>query len=264
MNNTLNIRTALLIVILSVISAFFAGTFVLGFSVANPNGPQKIYTFLSFIVGQSFMLIPLFWYLISRKHPLLKTLRIKPVPFSTIYYTVILALGVIVLSDEVDKIIQVFIETPNYVVDLNGSLKPESFWGYFLLFIAVVIIAPIGEELLFRGFFQKILEESWKDVTKAVLVTALIFSFIHMNPFWFAQIYILGILLGFLAWKTNSIIPSLILHSLNNFIALLLSFGVNDETSFYLYKGHVSPWILLVSIIFVYNGFKAINRSSVG
>ena len=45
-----------------------------------------------------------------------------------------------------------------------------------------------------------------------------------MNPYWFFQIYILGIFLGFLAWKTNSIIAPLILHGLNNFIALLLSF----------------------------------------
>ena len=155
-----------------------------------------------------------------------------------------------------------FIEAPKYVIDLNGVLKPESLSGYLLLFIAVVIIAPLGEELLFRGFFQKVLEDNWKDITRSVLVTALIFSFIHMNPFWFAQIYILGILLGFLAWKTNSIIPPLILHSLNNLIALVLSFTTNNETSFYLYKGHVSPWILLLAIIIVYTGFKEINKGS--
>lgn len=260
MNNTLRIRTAILVVISSIMSAFLAGAFVLGFGMANPDGPQKIYTFLSFIIGQSFMLVPLIWFLLSNKHPLLQTLRIKKVPFSTIYYTILLSLGVIILSDEVDKIVQIFIEAPKYVVDLNGVLKPESLSGFLLLFIAVVIIAPLGEELLFRGFFQKILEDNWKDVTRAVLVTAVIFSFIHMNPFWFAQIYILGILLGFLAWKTNSIIPSLILHSLNNLIALVLSFSANTEASFYLYRGHVSPWILLLAIIFVYTGFREINK----
>lgn len=260
MNNTLRIRTAILVVISSIMSAFLAGAFVLGFGMANPDGPQKIYTFLSFIIGQSFMIVPLIWFLLSNKHPLLQTLRIKKVPFSTIYYTILLSLGVIILSDEVDKIVQIFIEAPEYVVDLNGVLKPESLSGFLLLFIAVVIIAPLGEELLFRGFFQKILEDNWKDVTRAVLVTAVIFSFIHMNPFWFAQIYILGILLGFLAWKTNSIIPSLILHSLNNLIALVLSFSANTEASFYLYRGHVSPWILLLAIIFVYTGFREINK----
>lgn len=262
MNNTLRIRTGILVVISSIMSAFLAGAFVLGFGMANPDGPQKIYTFLSFIIGQSFMLLPLLWFLLSNKYPLFQTLRIRMVSFHTIYYTIILSLGVIILSDEVDKIVQIFIEAPKYVVDLNGVLKPDSLSGYVLLFIAVVIIAPLGEELLFRGFFQKILEENWKDITRAVLVTAVIFSFIHMNPFWFAQIYILGILLGFLAWKTNSIVPSLILHSLNNLIALVLSFTAHSETSFYLYKGHVSPWILLLAIISVFVGFREINKES--
>jgi len=260
MNNTLSIKSAVLVVIASIMSAFLAGAVVLGFGLSNPDGPQKTYTFLSFIIGQSFMLVPLIWFLISKKQPILKTLRIRLVPVSTIYYTVLLSLGIIILSDELDKIIQMFIDAPEYVIDLNGLLKPESLLGYFLLFTAVVVIAPLGEELLFRGFFQQILEKHWKDVTRAVLMTAIIFSFIHMNPFWFAQIYILGIILGFLAWKTKSVLPSLILHSLNNLVALILSFTIDAEHTFYIWNGHIAPWILLIAVIFVVSGFKAINR----
>ena len=53
-----------------------------------------------------------------------------------------------------------------------------------------------------------------------------------MNPYWFIQIYILGVFLGFLAWKTKSIIAPLILHGLNNFIALLLSLSEPQNTVF--------------------------------
>ena len=110
-----------------------------------------------------------------------------------------------------------------YILDLNNLLQPESVLGFILLFTAVAIIAPIGEEILFRGFLQQYLEKYWKDITKSILLIALFFAIIHLNPFWFVQIYILGIVLGFLAWRTNSIIPSLILHSLNNTAALILS-----------------------------------------
>ena len=262
MKNTLSIQSAILVVIASIISAFLAGAVVLGFGLSNPEGPQKTYTFLSFIIGQSFMLVPLVWFLISKNQPILKTLRIRLVPFSTIYYTVLLSLGIIILSDELDKIIQMFIDAPEYVIDLNGLLKPESLLGYFLLFTAVVVIAPLGEELLFRGFFQQILEKHWKDITRSVLVTAMIFAFIHMNPFWFAQIYILGIILGFLAWKTNSIIPSLILHGINNSMALIFSFTKISESSLYIWKGHIAPWIMFLALIFIIIGFKGINQGS--
>ena len=81
------------------------------------------------------MILPLIWFLLSNKHPLFETLRLKRVPLPTIYYTILLSLGVIILSDEVDKIIQIFIEAPEYVMDLNGVLKPESHQViyYFLL-----------------------------------------------------------------------------------------------------------------------------------
>ena len=54
MNNTLRIRTAVFVVVLSIMSAFLAGAFVLGFGMVNSDEPQKIYTFLSFIIGQKF------------------------------------------------------------------------------------------------------------------------------------------------------------------------------------------------------------------
>ena len=86
MNNApLNVRSATLIVIASVISAFLAGGIVLGIGLSNPESPQKAYTFLSFIIGQTFMLVPLIWYLISKNQPIIKTLRLKSVSPSTIF-----------------------------------------------------------------------------------------------------------------------------------------------------------------------------------
>ena len=105
------------------------------------------------------------------------------------------------------------------------------------------------------------LEKYWKDITKAVLVTSLLFAFIHMNSYWFIQIYLLGIFLGYLSWKCGSIIPSLILHSINNAAAILLSFTEIDVESFYLWKGHLSPIIILVALYLFFYGFRGINNS---
>ena len=159
------------------------------------------------------------------------------------------------------RIIQIFIPPPDYILDLNGTLQPETTSGFILLFVAVVIIAPFGEELLFRGFLQHFLEKYWKDITKAVLVTSLLFAFIHMNSYWFIQIYLLGIFLGYLSWKCGSIIPSLILHSINNAAAILLSFTEIDVEGFYLWKGHLSPIIILVALYLFFYGFRGINNS---
>ncbi len=263
MNNTFSIRAAFGIVVISILSAFLAGGIVLGIGLSNPDSSQKFYTFISFIVGQGFMIFPLVWFLLKRKEPLFARLRLNPISMDVAWLTAILSVGLIILSDELDRIIQLFVPAPEYIMDLNGLLQPETTLGFILLFIAVGLIAPLGEELLFRGFLQQFLEQHWKDITRAILITALFFATIHMNPYWFVQIYLLGIMLGFLAWKTQSVIPPLILHGLNNSFAMMFSFTESLDTSFYIWDGHVAPWIVLLALGAVVFGFKGINHSKV-
>ena len=71
------------------------------------------------------------------------------------------------------------IPLPDSFSQLEDILKPDEFISFVLLSLTIVIIAPIGEELLFRGFLQHYLENTWKDVTRAILVSSLFFAFIH-------------------------------------------------------------------------------------
>ena len=260
MNYNFSIRAAFGIVFLSIFSAFLSGGIILGIGL-NTESSQKLYTFFSFIIGQSFMLVPLILFLITKKEPILKSLRLNLVSFNIIILSIIFSIGLIILTDAIDRLIQVFIPAPEYIINLNSLLQPETYLGYLLLFIAVAIIAPFGEEILFRGFLQQYLEYHWKDITKAILITALFFAIIHMNPFWFIQIYILGIMLGFLSWKTKSIIPSLILHALNNTLALIFSFVDLENENFYLWNNMVSPWIVIIALYFIYKGFTELNKT---
>ena len=263
MNNTFSIRAAFGIVVVSILSAFLVGGVVLGIGLSNPDSPQKFYTFISFIIGQGFMLVPLLWFLKSRNEPIFQRLRLNPIASQTVGMTALLSIGLIVLSDELDRIVQLFVPAPEYILDLDGLLRPESFAGFILLFFAVAVIAPLGEELLFRGFLQQFLEKHWKDVTRAILVTALFFALIHMNPYWFVQIYILGIMLGFLSWKTGSVLPPLILHGMNNSFAMIFSFSEYGDENLYLWSGHVAPWILIIAVGFFVYGFRNINSLKV-
>lgn len=262
MKTTSEPKTAFIIVFLSILSAFLAGGIITWLGMSYEESHQKIITFISFIVGQVLMVVPLIVFLKFKKLPLFHSVRFKVLKYSTIKPIILFSTGLIILSDEVDRIIQLFVPTPEYVLDLNYLLKPDSFLGAILLFIAVVILAPLGEEIVFRGFLQQILEKHWKDITRAILITSLIFSLIHMNPFWFVQIYFLGVILGFLAWKTKSIIAPLILHSLNNSMALLLSSLELQQNNFYIWNGHVAPWILIFACFSIFFGFKQINQTN--
>ena len=87
------------------------------------------------------------------------------------------------------------------------------------LTIFVTLVGPIAEEIFFRGFAYRALREKL-GVFKAIALTSLVFAALHTNLVGFFPILILGILLAYLAQKTNSIIPSITVHVLHNTVIL--------------------------------------------
>jgi len=88
--------------------------------------------------------------------------------------------------------------------------------------IAVVAITPaICEEVMFRGFIQKSFELKYKPFLGA-LITAIFFGIYHFNPYAFFPLVLLGLYLGYAAYKSDSILVPVILHFINNLFAVVL------------------------------------------
>ncbi|NQV77003.1 MAG: CPBP family intramembrane metalloprotease [Lutibacter sp.] len=91
----------------------------------------------------------------------------------------------------------------------------------FILGIMIVLIAPILEELFFRGFVLQSLVD--KIGTKwGSVVTAGIFAIFHLEPQAFFPLFIIGLIINNIAIKHKSIIPTIAYHMMNNGIAFAL------------------------------------------
>ena len=249
---SLFIGLAGVVLVLSVCTALF------------PESDSRFPTILSILIGQGIMILPVFAIIYLKNESFAHTFRLKPIPINSILPVVILSLGTIILSDEIDRLIGLVFPRPDYIEKMTELFQFDNPLYAFLLVFATVIIAPFSEEVLFRGFLQQFLENHWKDVTKAVLITSLFFAAIHMNPGWVIQIYLLGIILGYLAWKTGSVFPGLILHSLNNGMALIIQNVQVPWINYYTWKNHVSPLFLLLALFLFFRGYKTINSNPVG
>ena len=94
------------------------------------------------------------------------------------------------------------------------------------VFVSLVVVPPIMEELVFRGFLYTRFKRYYSVVPAAIIVS-LLFAFGHLQldtgnpPLWIAAIdtFILSLALIYLREKTNSILPSIALHATKNFIA---------------------------------------------
>jgi membrane protease YdiL (CAAX protease family) len=90
-----------------------------------------------------------------------------------------------------------------------------------LMWIAFVVFGPVFEETLFRGFVFEGFRHSGMGVVGAVLVTALLWSLSHIqyNFYGMGQIFIFGIVLGFVRYKTGSLWSVISMHALFNLVA---------------------------------------------
>ena len=262
MNQTISVKLAFGVVIFSVLSSLIIASIIAAAGTVQTNEhSQNTYNYIALFVGQGFMIIPLLLFLISRNEPIIESLRLNSISLSTLISAICISMGLIPVVDEMDRILSFVFGTEEELAQLTDILIIDYSFIGILLSTTIVVLAPFGEELLFRGFLQKKLEESWKDITRAVLVTSLFFAFIHMNPVWIIQIYLLGVILGYLAWKTGSILTSLVLHSLNNGAALVLTNYSESINPYYLWNIHVSPLFLVLAICSLSFGFYNLNKS---
>ena len=85
------------------------------------------------------------------------------------------------------------------------------------------VIPSIAEESLFRGFYQRSLEEELKPYL-AILISGLIFAVVHLNPINFIPLIFIGLYLGVVAYGTKSLLIPILLHFLNNAVAVIIMY----------------------------------------
>jgi membrane protease YdiL (CAAX protease family) len=110
------------------------------------------------------------------------------------------------------------LQTNDQVILREGKVAPLTTYATL---IASVLVAPICEEIFFRGFVFAGLLRSM-PVALAVVMSALIFAVAHADPGSFLVLFFIGMGLAFLRWYTNSLWPGILLHLLNNGIGALL------------------------------------------
>ena len=87
--------------------------------------------------------------------------------------------------------------------------------------LSATIMAPLVEELLFRGSIQGHLLRTGVKPLYAILISSAIFGVIHMNPAQIPFAFAIGLIFGWLYYRTGSVIPGIIGHFINNSIACI-------------------------------------------
>lgn len=169
------------------------------------------------------VLLPVIVFAILYKIEIKKTLRLNPVGVPAMVLTVIMACSVWVISQFVTIVFYhiysaLFGRPSNDITELIPHMKV---WGFFL----IVLTPAICEEVLFRGVVLRAYENL--GTFRAIFISALLFSAIHLSVLRFIGPLFIGILSGYIVVRSNSIIPGIITHFTFNGISMSLFYVKN-------------------------------------
>lgn len=135
--------------------------------------------------------------------------------------------GAVVLLSEADNLLRSVLSPPKWLADVFDQLfsaQQHPVWSFVLL----VVVAPLTEELMFRGLMLRGMLGRYPAHT-AVLTVAALFAAVHLNPWQALSALALGALLGWFYVRTRSLLPALLGHAVANaayFVVPFLPFHV--------------------------------------
>ena len=190
--------------------------------------PDTTGTLISSVVSSILTLALFLWFKWS---PFSRT-YLQSRPWGVLVWVVVLALGTIVPSTWLGE--QIPYEMPQEIEQMLSEMLHNR-WGY----LAIGILAPIVEEMVFRGAILRTLlllggrgndqssmlnaQSSKFKAFAAILISALLFGAVHGNVQQFVHATLMGLLLGWMYYRTNSIVPGIVFHWINNTAAYVIA-----------------------------------------
>ena len=128
--------------------------------------------------------------------------------------------------------------------------------------LSIGLLAPILEELLFRGAIQGCLQQTVKKPWASIIIASLIFGIVHMNPAQIPFAFLIGIMFGWLYYRTGSLLPGIVGHVLNNSVASLNMLIYDNATIEEQMESPTAMWMgAMVAIILFAITARWLNRA---
>ncbi|MBE6155315.1 MAG: CPBP family intramembrane metalloprotease [Firmicutes bacterium] len=150
-----------------------------------------------------------------------KGLKINKFEFSKFCYSLMMYIAVYIIANFIIQFVAIIF--PSVVKDYSVFESFLSFDNLLMSVLVVAVLPAISEEILFRGVIFNSFQKKFGSVI-AIICSALIFGIYHLN--WLQSIFafILGLMLAYTYIKTKSLVVPMILHFLNNLLAVLSSY----------------------------------------
>lgn len=207
---------------------------------------------LSIIVEFGLYCLPVFIIALLLKYPLNDLVRVRNFfRIDLILITIISTVIVIILSVKIIELIQWLIPYSQDQIDwrknLLGSGSESPFW---LVFMTVAVLPGICEEVLFRGLIQPaFMKKLGKHA--GIILTSILFAAIHVSLQNFIPLFLLGLFLGVLSYRTGSFLFAAVAHIIVNGLAVIAAAFSNGQPSANQPASLDNVFIIATAVLFI-------------
>jgi membrane protease YdiL (CAAX protease family) len=153
---------------------------------------------------------------------------------------------------------------PEELITVFGEFAKLSQPEKIAAVICIVAVGPFVEEMLFRGALYRSLIQD-KAPMPVVMVTALYFAAVHLNPYRIVPLFLMGCLLGYVRWASGSLWPSFLLHLGFNalpFVDLFWPLSSSEETTIPIAWVAAGAGTTMLVLLFVHALARSSRRAS--
>ncbi|MFT6144467.1 MAG: membrane protease YdiL (CAAX protease family) [Myxococcota bacterium] len=146
---------------------------------------------------------------------------------------------------------------------ISEGLRSGPVVSRLLMVVAVSFAAPLFEELVFRGTLWGLLERALPGPV-VLLITSLIFAAYHVDPIHVILVFPVGLLIGWVRLTSGSIYPAILLHFVNNTLAIVLVLTLSDDAAIPWYLALIATAItIIVAIAAVIGRYRPVSAEDV-
>jgi len=180
---------------------------------------EKNAYFLSLsIIGSAIFVVPLVLGIakLKRDSSLKEYFALQAISWRTIWQWMLVLLALMIFESFAIDALGVE-EIPSFMMNIEFP-SVSSMW---VLLFAAIIMAPLVEEVIFRGFLLKGFSQTFMGKYGAIIVTSLLWAIIHLQYelSYVAVIFVVGLVFGYARLRTNSIFTPLMMHFFMNLVA---------------------------------------------
>jgi membrane protease YdiL (CAAX protease family) len=235
--------------------------FALFFYVGLSLQKQDIALGLAVTLWGIFLLPAVLWAR-SRRLDFTETFRLKPLPLRQIPPILLIVLGglPLVLLITYYTSLWLFPDFLEFARKMNDSLSLKSFGVSTPVFFLLLAISPgICEEAVFRGFA---LSSFYKRLGRwtAIVLSAGLFAAFHLSLYRFLPTFLLGLVFGWLCWRTGSLYASMLAHTLHNALSLSIGLFFAKTALARSLESQPSLWLLPIGLLLFCTGIFWLHR----